>query len=116
MTWFRTRTLAIGFLLSGLCLAGGTSSVGMAKAERRANVGMPDAPFLVVTQNACRAFSVAQNRQIDRMRLCRSAWKSLIGDSVTNSCVHVVTVGGLRVESVNYIESNKVEAVFSVGH
>lgn len=72
-----------------------------------------DAERIVVTQSVCRAFSTARNRDVDRMRLRRAAQESLVGCSVTNG-MRIGGVCGLCVESVNYIGSNKVEAVFSV--
>lgn len=75
--------------------------------------GAADDDRIVVTQNVCRVFSSAQNRNVDRMRLRKAAQESLLGCSVTNG-IQIREVCGLRVESVNYIGSNKVEAVFSV--
>ena len=92
-------------LLLDLCLAEGMNPIGQTVVinDRR----------LVVTQSVCRAFSVAQNRDVDRMRLRKAARRSLRKGGVTNGA-EVGEISGLRVESVNYIGSNMVEAVFSV--
>lgn len=100
------RVCGTAFLLLSVFLAGGMSCVGSS--------GAADADHIVVTQSVCRAFSTARNRNVDRMRLRKAAWESLVGCCVTNG-IQIGEVCGLRVESVNYIGSNKVEAVFSTG-
>lgn len=93
------------FLLPVFCLAGGMSCAG--------GTGEADAGRIVVTQNVCRVFSTAQNRNVDRMRLSKAARESLVGRAATNA-VSCGELRGLCVESVRYIGTNKVEAVFSV--
>lgn len=66
---------------------------------------------VTVTQDACRVFRTATNKMIDRMRLRKSAERALADEKGTN---HVdCTIRDMRVEQVTYLESNKVEAVFS---
>lgn len=96
----------IALLLLSVFLAEGLSSAG--------TPGAADADRIVVTQSVCCAFDAARNRNVDRVRLRKAAWKSLVGCCVTNG-MQIGEVCGLCVESVNYIGSNKVEAVFSVG-
>lgn len=100
----RVVALTVSFLLLGLCLAGETACSGQTNAVNECR--------LVVTQSECRVFTKAVNRAVDRMRLSNAARK-LIAGGVTND-MSVGAVVGLRVESVNYIGSNKVEAVFLV--
>lgn len=91
-------------LLLVVCLAEGTTGAG--------GTGAADAGRIVVTQNVCRAFSDAQNRKVDRMRLSRAARETLVGRGLTNA-VRRGELHGLRVERVSYIGTNRVEAVFS---
>lgn len=102
--WLREICCA-AFLLPVLCLAEGTTC-----AEA---TGAADTCRVVVTQNVCRVFSDAQNRNVDRMRLSKTARKSLAGCGITNA-VPCGELHGLCVERVSYIGTNKVEAVFSV--
>ena len=66
---------------------------------------------ITVTQDACRVFRTATNKMIDRMHLRESAERAFAGAKGTN---HLdCAIKGIRVEQVTYLESNKVEAVFS---
>lgn len=94
-------------LLLGLCLADVTNAI------RQSPSVATNSTRIVVTQDACRVFSAAQNRQVDRLRLCKMAQKALLGANGTDDLV-VGQVAGMQVESISYIGSNKVEAVFSV--
>lgn len=100
------RVCGAAFLLLSVFLAEGMACIGSS--------GVAEADRIVITQSVCRVFSTARNRNVDRMRLRKAAQESLVGCSETNG-MQIGEVCGLRVESVNYIGSNKVEAVFSTG-
>lgn len=103
----RAIVMLASSLLLGLCLADVTNAIWQSPSFPTNSIR------IVVTQDTCRVFSTAQNRQVDRLRLCKVAQKTLLGVNGTNDLA-VGQVAGMRVESVNYIGSNKVEAVFLI--
>lgn len=66
--------------------------------------------YVTVTQNISRVFGNATDKMIDRIHLCEAAKRQFLDidrlSGVTNELI------GVRVESVSYLASNKVEAVF----
>ena len=92
------------FLPMGVCL----SEVSSTDERRHAS---EECLRVTVTQDACRVFRTATNKMIDRKRLLESAERVLVGAKGTNyiECA----IQGLQVEQVTYLESNRVEAVFS---
>lgn len=103
----RVIVMVASSLLLGLCVADVTNAIWQSSSFST------NSTRIVVTQDACRVFARAQNRQVDRLRLCKTAQKTLLAANGTNDLA-VGQVAGMRVESVNYIGSNKVEAVFSI--
>lgn len=104
----RVRLLACASLVLpvGLCLSeepGARGRVNCPSAESNQRV--------VVTQDACRVFGAATNKMIDRIRLRKSAER--VFATAKEACSSDCVVRGVRVEQISYLESNKVEAVFS---
>ena len=104
----KVRLLACASLVLpvGLCLSeepGARGRVNCPSAEPNRRV--------VVTQDACCVFGAATNKMIDRMRLRKSAER--VFAAAKETCPSDCVVRGVRVEQISYLESNKVEAVFS---
>ena len=70
--------------------------------------------YVTVTQETCRVFDAAKNREVDRLRLEAAAQKT-IGRGLRTNDVNVTVreVRELKVERMTYLTSNRVEAVFS---
>ncbi len=99
--------------MAGLALSAASISAAMADPATNSVALSPICRQITVTQDVCTVFSSARNRQVDRLRLCKAAEKLAATHGGHDGCPKK-SGGGMRVERVTYIASNKVEAVFSL--
>ena len=104
----RVRLLACASLVLpiGLCLSEEPCAHGRVNC-----LSAEPSQRVVVTQDACRVFGAATNKMIDRIRLRKSAER--VFATAKEACPTDCVVRGVRVEQISYLESNRVEAVFS---